>query len=290
MDFLKIRLPAILEKTETTLSKIQVRQNTMDLIFRLEDGSLLHLEEEAGVSVSDLLRFAQTDLMLYHEKRQTIHTVILSIHEMESCQRKLSMGSLEYQVIQVGLKGMDGDARMNQMVEDFREGRPINEIELLFIPLMRTEGSRIGLLERVIDLVKRLDKTEEEKAHMIACALVLMGKELKKADYDRFKKEVSMVNILKYAEEIAKEEGLVLGMEKGIEKGMEKGLEKGRIEGQVDLLWRMINRKFPGVSATVYERLKALDSVRLSILGDDLLKIHTLSELDPYVGTGSNGT
>ncbi len=267
LGFLKIDLPAIQEKAETNLAEIQVRQKYLDLVFRLEDGSLLHLEEEATISLEDMLRFAQTDLMLYNEKKQPIHTVILSIHERETKHRSLSMGCLEYQVLQVGLKGMDGDERMTQMEKDVDEGREINEIELVFIPLMNTKGTRIRLLERVVQLVKKLDKTEEEMAHLIACALVLMGKELKKSDYVRFKKEVTMVNILKYAEELAKEEGM----------------EKGRIEGQAELLWRMISGKFPGAPKSYFEKLKALDPIQMSILGDNLLDIKKMSELDRYL-------
>ncbi len=284
LDFLKIDLPAIQEKTETNLPKIQVRQNTLDLIFRLEDGSLLHLEEEAGVSLEDLLRFAQTDLMLYHEKRQIIHTVILSIHEKESCQKRLSMGSLEYHATQVGLKGMDGDSRMARMEEDFREGRQVNEIELVFIPLMHTKGSRIDLLERVINLVKQLDKTDTEKAHMIACALVLMGKELKKADYDRFKKEVSMVNILRYAEELAKEEGMELGLEKGMERGLERGLEKGVVTTLSSTLIKLLTKRFGLLPQELKDLIRKTDVDSLEIAVDGILDYQSLEDVKRLLG------
>lgn len=63
----------------------------------------------------------------------------------------------------------------------------------------------------------------------------------------------------------------------------EKGLEKGRIDGQTELLWSMINRKFPGVSSYYYAQLKELDFLRLKSLGEELLNIQSLTELDRYL-------
>ncbi len=70
-----------------------------------------------------------------------------------------------------------------------------------------------------------------------------------------------------------------------MEQGWKKGMEKGRIDGQKDLLLSMITRKFPGVSNHYHTQLKELDSLRLKNLGEELLNINSLTELDRYLGS-----
>jgi len=64
----------------------------------------------------------------------------------------------------------------------------------------------------------------------------------------------------------------------------ELGMEKGRADGQAELLWSMITKKFPGLSGHYYTQLKELDSSRLKNLGDEILDIQSLSELDRFIG------
>lgn len=75
LDFLGIKTAKIVRAEPTELYKIETQHNFVDLLFLLEDGSLLHLEEEISVSETDLIRFAKTDLMLYDKKRTKIITV-----------------------------------------------------------------------------------------------------------------------------------------------------------------------------------------------------------------------
>ena len=59
--------------------KVETNTERMDLNFKLEDGSILHLEEEVEISVDDLIRFASYDLKLYNRYRDRIRTIILCI-------------------------------------------------------------------------------------------------------------------------------------------------------------------------------------------------------------------
>ena len=71
-DFLEVELPGIASYLETEFSEIETNAERMDLNFMLEDGSILHLEEEVEVSVDDLIRFASYDLKLYNRYRINI--------------------------------------------------------------------------------------------------------------------------------------------------------------------------------------------------------------------------
>ena len=50
----------------------------MDLTFRLEEGSILLLEEEKKFTICDLVRFAYYVLRFYDWYQTTIHTVVLT--------------------------------------------------------------------------------------------------------------------------------------------------------------------------------------------------------------------
>ena len=46
LDFLGLNLPKITEFLETEFADLETHDNFLDLTFRLEDGSILHIEEE----------------------------------------------------------------------------------------------------------------------------------------------------------------------------------------------------------------------------------------------------
>ena len=66
LDFLGLSLPPIVSFMETEIAEVDTTDDMMDLNFRLEDGSILHLEEETNLSRKDLIRFAHYDLRLYN--------------------------------------------------------------------------------------------------------------------------------------------------------------------------------------------------------------------------------
>ncbi len=55
IDFLEVELPAIDSFLETEFSEIETKEQRLDLNFRLSDGSILHLEEQANIEAKDLM-------------------------------------------------------------------------------------------------------------------------------------------------------------------------------------------------------------------------------------------
>ena len=95
-DFLEVELPEIAFYLETEFAEIETNLELLDLNFMLEDGSILHLEEEAEISVSDLIRFASYDLKLYNRYRDRIRTIILCIKGYTDSTAGFNCGSLGY--------------------------------------------------------------------------------------------------------------------------------------------------------------------------------------------------
>lgn len=102
-----------------------------------------------------------------------------------------------------------------------------------------------------------------------------------KSQYESYVKEEILMKSSLYREPF--EKGWEQGLETGLEKGMEKGMVKGRISGISELLWSQIMKKFPGASSHYFTRLEELDSLRLKKLGEELLNIQSLSELDQFL-------
>lgn len=78
LAFLGIDLPSIDSFLVTEIPEVETTDDMMDLNFRLEDGSIIHLEEEMALSKRDLIRFAHYDLRLFQYYETHVHTVVLT--------------------------------------------------------------------------------------------------------------------------------------------------------------------------------------------------------------------
>ena len=155
-DFLKVELPGIDSYLETEFSEIETSAERMDLNFKLEDGSILHLEE-IEVSVDDLIRFASYDLKLYNRYRDRIRTIILCIKGYPAAEAAFNAGSLGYNTTVVNMSDKDGKEKMNELREKIEKGEEINYLELIFLPLMNSEQDMVKRVKETIELEDKLD-------------------------------------------------------------------------------------------------------------------------------------
>ncbi len=94
LDFLGIDLPHITGFMETEIPEVETHDDMMDLTFRLEDNTILHLEEETHLSRDDLVRFAHYDLRLYNRCKTMIHTIVLTPFTGSKGVQSINTGSL----------------------------------------------------------------------------------------------------------------------------------------------------------------------------------------------------
>ena len=216
LDFLGLDLPPIISFMETEIPEVDTTDDMMDLNFRLEDGSILHLEEETDLSGRDLIRFAHYDLRLYGRYQSRIHTVVLTPSGGSSGTKVLDTGTLQYRVIQLVLGDRDGDSLLAQIQSALEKGENVNELELIFLPLMKSRLPMDGLLRKTIELEKQLpDEGLRNKVRELT--LILSNRIVDRKILDELWEELRILKVIKYAEE--------KGLEKGMEKGMEEGIE-----------------------------------------------------------------
>ncbi len=160
LNFLGVDLPSVSSFLDTEFPEVETTNDMMDMNFRLKDGSILHLEEETDLSRKDLIRFAHYDLRLYNKYNTTIHTVVLTPANGSPGTKILDTGNLQYNVLQIVLANRDADLLLARITIALEKGDPINELELIFTPLMKSRLNRTELLRKTIELEKKLLKSE----------------------------------------------------------------------------------------------------------------------------------
>jgi len=270
LDFLDETLPKIRTSLKTEYKEIMTKTDIMDLNFLLEDGTILQLEEEANISKEDMVRFAYYNLILYKTYKSKVKTIILTVDKNQKEDVSIDSGSVKFnpKIINIGKK--DGDKRLKEIKKMIMENRPINEIELVFLPIMDTCKKRIDFLKEIVMLEKELPYSAREKEKLIAMTLVAGNKFVEKEEISNIWEEIKMLTFMEYAEE------------KGLEKGLEEGLEKGVEKGITKTLIKLLIKKFGVVPDKYREELKKSKEDVLEVIADEILDIKDLRELDKY--------
>jgi predicted transposase YdaD len=225
LDFLGLNLPPIISFIETEIAEVETTDDQMDLNFRLGDGSILHLEEETDLTRRDLIRFAHYDLRLYGRYKTRIHTVVLTPSRGSPGTKILDTGNLQYTVIQLVFSHRDGDILLEHIQSALQSGEAVNELELIFLPLMKSRLPADTLLRKTIELEKQIPD-QEHRNKIRELTLILSNRIVKKEILDELWEELRMLKVIKYAEEKGMEKGIEKGIVKGREEGIEKGIEK----------------------------------------------------------------
>ena len=211
LDFLGLTLPRISGFLETEFAEIETHDDYMDLNFRLEDGSILHLEEETHLSEDDLIRFAHYDLRLWQRYKSQVHTIVLTPSTGIPGTKQIDTGTIQYTVIQLVLSGNNADDLIEKITNALAQGSQVNELELIFLPLMRSRLSPSELLRETIRLERQLPD-EKDRIKVLALTLVMANRLVDEETIDTIWEEIQMLKVIRYAEE----------------KGMKNGIEKGR--------------------------------------------------------------
>lgn len=137
---------------------------------------------------------------------------------------------------------------------------------------------------------QRLDNIEdkEEQLNLQAATQILAGLKFSDDIINQLFREEIMQESVVYQKILnrgisqGREEGLQQGLEQGLEKGLKKGLQQGETQGRILLLRKMLMRKFPAVNEQLLEQLFELPQSQLETLGEVLLDMQSLTELEEW--------
>lgn len=262
----------------TVFAEVETRDEYVDLIFRLENGEILHIEEQTSLTEEDLIRFAHYDFRIFSKYRVRIHTVVLSPASSKMDLLIIDTGCLHYVVTHQIIKGRNGDEVLERTYNEIACGNPVNELELIFVPLMESRLPVQDLLLETIKLEKRIK--DENLRNKIIVLTMVMSNRLVDADLlERICEEIKMLKILKYAEDKGKEQGIVIG----IEQGIKRGIGQGRIEEKRVLIERLLVKKFGPLSKDTLDRIQIMDGVILDLLSFEILDFQRIDDLVRFI-------
>ncbi|MGM0500820.1 MAG: hypothetical protein ACQERL_11525 [Bacillota bacterium] len=252
-DFLEVELPGIASYLETEFAEIETNLELLDLNFMLEDGSILHLEEEAEISVSDLIRFASYDLKLYNRYRDRVRTIILCIKGYTDSTAGFNCGSLGYNSTVVDMSKKDGKKKLEELKEKIENKEKINYLDLIFLPLMNSDQKIVERVKETIELEKKLEVESNLKNNLVAMTFVLSDKFLSDQEISEIWRDYKMVRIFKYAEEQGEKKG---------ERKLFKTLVKGNFEGCDDKIMELIDQAEISKIEELSERISKIKDLK----------------------------
>jgi hypothetical protein len=270
-DFLKVDLPGIDAYLETEFAEIETSAERMDLNFKLEDGSILHLEEEVEISVDDLIRFASYDLKLYNRYRDRIRTIILCIKGYPASEAGFDAGSLGYNTTIVNMSDKDGKAKMKELRKKIEKGEEINYLELIFLPLMNSDQEMVTRVKETIELEDKLDADQKFKNNLAALTIVLCDKFLSSENMIELWRDRKMVKFFKYVEEQGKIEG------------KKEGKQEGKQEEARMLMLRQIKAKFGDTENEIIDLINKAELSKIEDLSERIITADSEKELIDFL-------
>ena len=209
-DNVRIKEPLRTEKKE-----VRVSTEFSDLTFRLSDGRGFHAEEQVDLTKDDLLRFCGYHVDLVREYECEFITAIFLKNPSQDV--KLDIGMLKFEPYIVDCSMHDADEILESMKEKVQKGEPVNELEIIYLPLFKSaRHTPVDLLHEAVTVIRQMKaKDEDQKLKMIALALMVSNKFVSKAELNKLWEDAKMVKlkILELAEEKGIEQGIDISAE-----------------------------------------------------------------------------
>jgi flagellar biosynthesis/type III secretory pathway protein FliH len=79
--------------------------------------------------------------------------------------------------------------------------------------------------------------------------------------------------------QVGMQKGVQKGLQVGMQKGFQKGLQEGVQKGELNLIRRLITKRFGRISPSVDKRLARMMPPELESLAERLLEANTLNDL-----------
>jgi hypothetical protein len=209
LGFYGIKSAKIKELINTELPFIEVREKTTDFVFLLEDNTYQHYEFESSYKKSNLVRFATYDLLLYERDGRQVSTVIIySADVPKNAPESLKIGSLEYTPDIIMLCDYDGNAIYKELERKLKAKQELTDadmLNLLFLPLMKSDISKYELAEKSIELAKTI-KDEKKQDICIVSTVAFMEKYLTETEMKKLWEMIKMTRAVEiFLEEAVKE-------------------------------------------------------------------------------------
>ena len=189
----------------------------------MSDGKGLHLETEVALSEDDIFRFCHYHLDLIRAYKFDFTTVIFVKDKHK--QTGLDYGMLKFSPIIINCSDYDADQILTKLKEQAEKGEPLNELELIYLPLFKSiKYKPVELLTESIRLINTAKIDDNQKLKISALAIVLSNKLVDADKLEQLWEELKMMRI------------------KVLEYGINKSFQEGKQEGKQEVALKMLQR------------------------------------------------
>ena len=221
LDFLGLKgIAPITEPLRTESVEIEIKSEFSDLTFGTQDGRGLHFEEEVDLSNDDVLRFCGYHIGLSRVYKREFITVIFV--KNPTTLTAIRTEQLNFKPIIVQCSKIDADEMLDRLKRDVAESRPINELELVYLPLFHSRKfTPTELFKESMGLIKDLQVDDDRKRKIYALSIVLANKVVEQSQLKAALEEVLKMGniILETVEEYGRERKAEETAQKMVSKG-----------------------------------------------------------------------
>jgi hypothetical protein len=231
----------IISVEPTDIVGVRTIDDAADVLFRLENDVILHIEVQTDYSKKDIFRFAEYDAYLLNEKyldeNVMIQTVVIFTHRVDpaNVRARFDKGSIKYEYTAICLKNQDGDAYLKDIIEKIRHNpnyvlTPEDRLLLMYIPLMNSKNSFNDNVNTITETLRSLNDIRQV-FNTIGTMLAFHHKKLSEDVKTKLWEVLQMGGAI--FEEFKKDV---------IDKAREEGKEEGKHEQILELAKKMIKR------------------------------------------------
>ncbi len=208
------------ELLETKFPKVEEKE--ADLVVKLEDDSIFHLEIQSNDDPNMPKRMLQYALMIENvHKKFPIQTVLYIGDKDIKIKNYIKTDFLDYRYDVKNIKEIDCSLLI--------ESENINDNVLAILCNVKDIDK---LLLKLNKKLSSLDNKKREDYIRKIFYLLRLRPSLYQKIYEKKKEELKMPFVIEKTKDPLYKEGIEVGIEKGIQKGIEKGIQKGIEKGK----------------------------------------------------------
>ncbi|MCW2277321.1 Rpn family recombination-promoting nuclease/putative transposase [Heliophilum fasciatum] len=222
---------------------IDVKDQTMDVVFALEDDSLLHLEfESSEPTIADQIRYGHYDLELFAQQQKIIRRIVIFAAGIQKTPEPLNIGSLttHQNVIHLS-RHFDGADELERALIKIQRHEPLDaqdKLRIMLLPMMfEKPQERSQAAWKITEALQQ--EHSDNSAYLIGTMAAANFSNLLSPEKEKIMEVLQMANafqeLYREFEEKGIEKGFKKGIEKGIEKGRKEGIEEGREKGREEV-------------------------------------------------------
>jgi len=138
-------------------------------------------------------------------------------------------------------------------------------------------------LEHVQECLETTEKLADPDLYFLTveCSKKLFGLEI----IEKITKEALYMSSALYKSpfEAGKEEGIAIGKKEGKAEGKEEGKAEGKAEGKIELVEKLLTKKFGILPDQIRKKIGAADNYRLNLIVENVFDLNSLAEVEKYL-------